>query len=69
MKKYYSIAFLISSVCIFAQQSISFESTEGFSTGDINGQAGWISTPTGGVPQNVTHQTVSLDKASDGSSS
>ncbi|WP_278353238.1 T9SS type A sorting domain-containing protein [Chryseobacterium gleum] len=69
MKKYYSIALLISSVCIFAQQSISFESSEGFNVGDINGQAGWISTPTGGVPQNVTHQTISLDKASDGSSS
>lgn len=69
MKKYYSIAFLLSSLCIFAQQAISFEPFEGFNVGDINGQAGWISTPTGGVPENVTHQSITLDKASDGSRS
>ncbi|MEJ5049090.1 T9SS type A sorting domain-containing protein [Chryseobacterium culicis] len=69
MKKYYSIAFLLLSMCVFAQQAISFESAEGFSVGDINGQAGWISTPTGGFPENVTHQMISTDKASDGSSS
>lgn len=69
MKKYYFIAFLLSSICILAQQTISFEPNEGFNTGDINGQTGWISTPTGGIPQNVTHQTVSMDKASDGSRS
>lgn len=69
MKKYYSIAFLLFSACVFAQQTISFEFNEGFNVGDIHGQAGWISTPTGGVPANVTHQTISVDKASDGSSS
>lgn len=69
MKKYYSIAVFLSSICILAQQTISFEPNEGFNTGDINGQAGWISTPTGGVPQNVIHQTISMDKASDGSRS
>lgn len=69
MKKYYSVAILLSSICILAQQTISFEPNEGFNTGDINGQAGWISTPTGGIPQNVTHQTISMDKASDGSRS
>ncbi|MFP8892421.1 T9SS type A sorting domain-containing protein [Chryseobacterium sp. EZn1] len=69
MKKYYSVAILLSSICILAQQTISFESNEGFNTGDINGQTGWISTPTGGIPQNVTHQTISMDKASDGSRS
>jgi len=69
MKKYYSIAFLLLSACIFAQQTVSFESNEGFNVGNINGQAGWISTPTGGVPANVTHQSISADKASDGSSS
>ncbi|WPO93047.1 T9SS type A sorting domain-containing protein [Chryseobacterium sp. HR92] len=69
MKKYYSIAILLLSSCIFAQQTVSFEFNEGFNTGNIHGQAGWISTPTGGVPQNVTHQTISVDKASDGSSS
>ncbi|PXW18150.1 MULTISPECIES: T9SS type A sorting domain-containing protein [unclassified Chryseobacterium] len=69
MKKYYQIAFLLSSLCVFAQQTISFEPIEGFSVGDINGQAGWISTPTGGVPENVTHQTINSDKASDGNRS
>ena len=69
MKKYYSIAFLICSVCILAQQTVSFEFNEGFNVGNIHGQAGWISTPTGGVPENVTHQTISVDKASDGNSS
>ncbi|MDR6462380.1 T9SS type A sorting domain-containing protein [Chryseobacterium sediminis] len=69
MKKYYSIAFLLLSVCIFAQQTVSFESNEGFNVGNIHGQAGWISTPTGGVPANVIHQSISADKASDGSSS
>ncbi|MFS4427956.1 T9SS type A sorting domain-containing protein [Chryseobacterium sp. S90] len=69
MKKYYSIAFLLLSACVFAQQTISFEFNEGFNVGDIHGQAGWISTPTGGVPANVTHQAISVDKASDGSSS
>ncbi|RXM39031.1 hypothetical protein BOQ62_13130 [Chryseobacterium sp. CH21] len=69
MKKYYSIAFLLLSMCVFAQQTVSFESSEGFNTGNINGQAGWISTPTGGIPENITHQTISSDKASDGSTS
>ncbi|MDW9378999.1 T9SS type A sorting domain-containing protein [Chryseobacterium sp. JV558] len=69
MKKYYSIAFLLLSAYVFAQQAVSFEFNEGFNVGNIHGQAGWISTPTGGVPANVTHQTISVDKASDGSSS
>ncbi|TZF98788.1 T9SS type A sorting domain-containing protein (plasmid) [Chryseobacterium panacisoli] len=69
MKKYYSIAILLLSVCIFAQQTVSFEFNEGFNAGNIHGQAGWISTPTGGVPANVAYQTISVDKASDGSSS
>ncbi|MBB6330452.1 hypothetical protein HNP24_001402 [Chryseobacterium sediminis] len=69
MKKYYSIAILLLSVCVFAQQAVSFEFNEGFNTGNIHGQAGWISTPTGGIPANVTHQTITVEKASDGSSS
>ncbi|WP_426482635.1 T9SS type A sorting domain-containing protein [Chryseobacterium sp. R2ACT005] len=69
MKKYYSIAISLLSACVFAQQAVSFEFNEGFNAGNIHGQVGWISTPTGGVPANVTHQTISVDKASDGSSS
>lgn len=67
MKKYYSIAFLLFSVLFFAQQTISFESDEGFITGNINGQVAWISTPTGGMPQNVELQTISSEKSSHGS--
>jgi len=69
MKKYYSIAFLLLSVCVFSQQAVSFEPSEGFSTGNIHGQGGWISTPTGGVPENIAHQIITADKASDGSAS
>ncbi|NIF04998.1 T9SS type A sorting domain-containing protein [Chryseobacterium sp. Tr-659] len=69
MKKYYSIAWIICSAFSFAQQTISFENNEGFNTGNINGQAGWISTPTGGQPENVGNQMISADKASDGSRS
>ncbi|MCL8538215.1 T9SS type A sorting domain-containing protein [Chryseobacterium gallinarum] len=66
MKKYYSIACALFSVLSFAQQTISFESMEGFISGDIQGQAGWISTPTGGMPAHVENQTITTDKASDG---
>ncbi|AYZ12266.1 T9SS C-terminal target domain-containing protein [Chryseobacterium arthrosphaerae] len=67
MKKYYSIAFLMFSMLFFAQQTISFESDEGFTTGNINGQGAWISTPTGGMPQNVELQTITSEKSSHGS--
>ncbi len=52
----------------FAQQAVSFEDSEGFINGNIHGQGAWISTPTGGNPENVTHQTISTDVATDGSS-
>lgn len=68
MKKYYSIALSLFSVFCFAQQTISFEDNEGFVIGNIHGQGAWISTPTGGNPENVTHQTISTDVATDGSS-
>lgn len=68
MKKIYSIACSLLAVFCFAQQAISFEDNEGFITGNIHGQGAWISTPTGGNPENVTHQNISTDIASDGSS-
>jgi len=48
-----------------AQQTFSFEASENFVLGDINGQMGWISTPvqSGG---NIAGQTVSNAVASDG---
>ncbi|PWN71706.1 T9SS C-terminal target domain-containing protein [Chryseobacterium phosphatilyticum] len=69
MKIIYSIAFSLLCTFSMAQQSTSFEDSEGFVEGDINGQGFWISTPTGDVPPNVTHQMISLDNASDGSHS
>lgn len=68
MKKIYSIACSLLAVLSFAQQTVSFEDNEGFISGNIHGQGSWISTPTGGIPENVTHQTISNDNATDGSS-
>nr|WP_315032261.1 T9SS type A sorting domain-containing protein [uncultured Chryseobacterium sp.] len=69
MKTFYTIAISLLSALSFAQQTISFEDSEGFMTGDINGQGAWISTPTGDIPPNITNQMISIDNASDGSSS
>lgn len=67
MKKNYFLAFCLFSALSFAQQQIvSFETLDGFYTGDINGQGTWISTPTGDFPANVLNQTVCADDASDG---
>ncbi|MBP2615439.1 T9SS type A sorting domain-containing protein [Chryseobacterium jejuense] len=68
MKKIYSIVCSLLAVFSFAQQAISFEDNEGFMAGNIHGQGAWISTPTGGNPENITHQTISTDVATDGSS-
>ncbi|AZA83847.1 hypothetical protein C1637_13560 [Chryseobacterium lactis] len=69
MKKFYLIAFSLLSVYSMAQEAISFENDEGFTMGDINGQGAWISTPTGGIPANVTHQVISADYSTAGSNS
>ncbi|RXM51138.1 MULTISPECIES: T9SS type A sorting domain-containing protein [unclassified Chryseobacterium] len=68
MKKIYSIACALLAVSCFAQQPISFEGNEGFIEGSIHGQGAWISTPTGGNPENIINQVISVDNASDGSS-
>ncbi|MDM1554795.1 T9SS type A sorting domain-containing protein [Chryseobacterium indologenes] len=68
MKKIYSIACCLLAVLCFAQQIVSFEDSEGFITGNIHGQGAWISTPTGGNPENITQQTISTDIATNGSS-
>lgn len=67
MKKNYLFAFCLFSAFYLAQQQVvSFETLDGFYTGDINGQGTWISTPTGDFPANVLNQTVCSDDASDG---
>lgn len=68
MKKIYSIACILLAMFSFAQQAVSFEGSEGFTTGNIHGQGAWISTPTGGTPENIIHQTISTDNATDGNS-
>lgn len=69
MKKLYIIAISLFSTLSFAQQTISFETSEGFAAGNINGQQGWISTATGGTPPNITSQIVSSELATQGSNS
>jgi hypothetical protein len=68
MKK---ITFLFSFLVVFAataQQTISFESGEGYTLGDINGQNGWVTTGDG-MGGFVTNQFVSDEQASDGTNS
>ncbi|MFP3595201.1 T9SS type A sorting domain-containing protein [Chryseobacterium sp. SIMBA_029] len=67
MKKIYLMALSLFSALAMSQQTISFEAQEGFTTADIHGQGTWISTPTGGMPPNVTHQIINTEKASTGS--
>jgi len=69
MKKIYSIALCLLSAVSFAQQTISFENSAGFITGNIHGQGTWISTPTGDIPPNVLNQIITADAASDGNNS
>ncbi|SIS67669.1 Por secretion system C-terminal sorting domain-containing protein [Chryseobacterium ureilyticum] len=66
MKKFYTIAFSVLATLFFAQQTASFEDNEGFIEGNIHGQGDWISTPTGGIPENITNQIICVDHASDG---
>ncbi|MET3036351.1 T9SS type A sorting domain-containing protein [Chryseobacterium sp. NRRL B-14859] len=47
----------------FSQQTISFEASEGYSAGNINGQKGWVTS------NGVDQQTVNSEKASVGTNS
>ncbi|NML70209.1 T9SS type A sorting domain-containing protein [Chryseobacterium sp. RP-3-3] len=69
MKKNYLIVLCLFPAASFAQQMISFESLDGFYTGDIHAQGTWISTPTGDVPPNILNQVISTDHATDGMNS
>jgi len=51
-----------------AQQTISFESSEGYTLGDINTQNGWVATGDGNGGF-VVNQSVSDEQASDGTNS
>ncbi|PWN61122.1 T9SS type A sorting domain-containing protein [Chryseobacterium viscerum] len=70
MKKLYIFAISLISISSFAQQTISFEASEGFIAGNINGQQGWMSTSDGEVPPTyITSQLVSTEMATQGSNS
>ncbi|OZV67164.1 T9SS type A sorting domain-containing protein [Winogradskyella aurantia] len=58
--------FLFTLLLCSAQQTISFEASEGYSLGDINTQNGWVTTGTG-PGTFITNQVVSDELATDGS--
>ena len=69
MKKLLLALITFGTLSMSAQQLISFEASEGYTTGDINGQNGWTVTGTGGVPPApafITGQVVSNTLATDG---
>lgn len=67
MKKLYALSLGLASLFAFAQQTISFESSEGYQVGDINGQNGWTVTQTSSGP--LTNQVVSSEYAKTGTNS
>lgn len=69
MKKLLLFIVLGLSQLVFSQQLISFETSEGYTLGNIDGQQGWTTTSTGTGQPNVANQTVSVDQAVSGSNS
>lgn len=65
--KYLLILSLVSSFA-FAQQTISFEPSEGYTAGDINGQNGWEVTLNNDEAP-INNQTISTEKAFEGTQS
>ena len=68
-----SAAFLAAFIGANAQTTISFEASEGYTLGDVNGQNGWIPTALvdndGNITGYLTGQDISNEMASDGSNS
>ncbi|WP_156832012.1 T9SS type A sorting domain-containing protein [Kaistella palustris] len=64
MKSLYFMAAALFCSTVSAQSQISFESSEGYVLGDINGQNGWTVTETSDGP--LTNQTISNEVASTG---
>ena len=65
MKKLYILSTLLISSLYFSQSTISFEQSEGYSLGNINGQNGWTVTEANGSP--VANQIVTNEVAKTGS--
>lgn len=58
-------AAMLLSLATYAQQTISFEASEGYTLGDINAQNGWTTTGTG-PGTFIANQVVSDEQSSDG---
>jgi hypothetical protein len=64
MKKIYTLLMAVTASLTFAQQTISFETAEGYQLGTLNGQNGWSVTE--GSDGFITNQVISDAQASDG---
>lgn len=64
MKKFYVLAALSVAGLAFSQNAISFEASEGFTLGDINGQNAWTVTESGN--SFIKNQVISNEQASNG---
>ena len=69
MKKVLLGMCVVATQFVFAQQLISFETSEGFTAGNIDGQQGWTTTGTGAGQPNITSTVVSTEQAFHGTSS
>ncbi|GAB0157554.1 hypothetical protein CHRYSEOSP005_28320 [Chryseobacterium sp. Alg-005] len=70
MRKFYLVSLLLLSALSFAQQLISFESSEGYTAGNINGQQSWVTTSNGATPPAyITNQVITSELAVGGTNS
>ena len=68
MKKLYFLTIGLFSIFATAQQTISFETSEAYNLGNVNGQNGWEITLNSGN-QPINNQTISNENASEGTQS
>lgn len=66
MKQFYTLLAVVASSFAFAQQTISFEASEGYTIGDINTQNGWSVTETNTEEGFLLNQVVTDEEFSDG---
>ncbi|UOU97387.1 T9SS type A sorting domain-containing protein [Chryseobacterium daecheongense] len=70
MRKLYLLTLSLLSVLSFAQQLISFESSEGYTAGNINGQQSWVTTSNGATPPAyIANQVITGELAVGGTNS
>lgn len=68
MKKIYTLATILVASITFAQKHISFETSEGYTLGNINGQNGWEATRNKNN-QPIKNQSISNQQSTDGTNS